>query len=71
MQDFHKTSMNIFGGDVITVKIKDGCRRPYLLMEMNHFRADTTRPLVEHLSQDFKNLIGGLGEDMITRLLQC
>ena len=26
-----------FGGDVITVKMKDGCRRPYLL-------TDTTRP---------------------------
>ena len=33
------------------VKIKDGCRRPYLSMDRNHFRACTTILLGEHLRQ--------------------
>ena len=33
------------------VKIKDGCWRPYLSTDRNHFRACTTRPLGEHLRQ--------------------
>ena len=36
---------------MLTVKIKDGSRPPYLSMDRNHFRMDTTRPLVEHLRQ--------------------
>ena len=39
MQGFHKNSMSSFGGDAITVKIKDGCWRPYLSRDRNHFPA--------------------------------
>ena len=28
---------------------QDGCQQPYLSMDRNHFWADTTRPLMEHL----------------------
>ena len=45
MQDF---------GDMITVKIKAGCRWPYLPTDRNHFLTDTTRPLGEHLRQVLK-----------------
>ena len=34
---------------MITVKIKDGCRQPYLLTDRNHFRVNTIRPLGKHL----------------------
>ena len=57
-----------FGGDAITVKIKDGCRRPYLSTDRSHFRADITRPLGEHFRQVSKqNPTSGLGGDAITR----
>ena len=36
---------------MVKVKIKDGCGRPYLSTDWNHFRADTTRLLGEHLRQ--------------------
>ena len=36
---------------MITVKIKVGRRRPYLLTDWNHFRVCTTRPLGEQLGQ--------------------
>ena len=52
---------------MITVRIKDGCRRPYLSTDRNHFRADINRPLVEHLRQDSKqsnNPTSGFGEDV-------
>ena len=48
-------SFSSFGGDAITVKIKDSCRRQYLSTDRNHFRADTARPLGEHHSQLSKN----------------
>ena len=65
MQGFHKNSMSSFEGDAISVKIKGGCRWPYLSTDRNHLRADTTRPLVEHLRQVLKNPISGLGGDAI------
>ena len=40
-----------FGGDAIKVKIIDVCRWPHLSTDRNHFRADTTRLLGEHLRQ--------------------
>ena len=46
---FRQKSSSGFGGEAITVKIKDGCRRPYLSTDQNHFWACTTRPLGEHL----------------------
>ena len=49
MQGFEKNSSHGFGGDAITVKMKDGCRRPYLSTDRNHFRPETTRR--EHLGQ--------------------
>ena len=52
---------------MITVKIKDGCRRPYLSTDQNHIRADTTRLLGEHLRQVSKNPTSGLGGHAITR----
>ena len=48
---FRQNSSSVFGGDAITVKIKDGCRQPYLWTDRNHFRACTTRPLGERLGQ--------------------
>ena len=48
------------------MKIKDGCRQPYLLTDQNHFRMETSRPLVELLRKVFKNSDNGLG-DVITR----
>ena len=54
---------------MITVKIEDGCRQPYL--STNHFQTCTTRSLGEHLGKFLKNLTSGLGEDAIRRLLQC
>ena len=36
---------------MITVKIKDSCRRPYLSSDRNHFRTCITRPLGEHPRQ--------------------
>ena len=36
---------------MITVKIKDGCWRPYLSMDQNHFQKDTASSLGEHLRQ--------------------
>ena len=48
--------------------IKDGARKSKI--EPNHLRADTTRPLVEHLRR-VSNPTSGLGGDAITRLLQC
>ena len=53
------------------VKIKDGCRQPYLSTDRNHFQACTTRSLGEHLGKFLKNLTSGICEDAITRLLQC
>ena len=50
MQGFYEVFIG-FGGDVITVKIKDGCRWPYLLMDWNHFMVCTTRPLGKPLDQ--------------------
>ena len=49
------------------VKLTDDCRRPFLSTDRNHFQADTTRALGEHLRQNQKNLTSGLGGDMITR----
>ena len=40
-----------FGGDAITMKIKDDCRRLYLSTDQNHFQVDTTRPLLKPLRQ--------------------
>ena len=58
-------------GYAITVKIKNGCRRPNLSTNRNHFRACTTTPLEEYLRQiSKKNQTSGLGGDAITRLLQ-
>ena len=68
---FRQNSSSGFGGDAITVKIKDGCRWPYLSTDWNHFRACTTKPLGEHLGQVLKNLTSGLWGDAIMRLLQC
>ena len=51
--------------------IKMAAVRPHLLMDWNHFRADTTRLLVEHVRQVSKNPTSGLGGDAIKRLLQC
>ena len=48
---FRQNSSSGFGGDVITVKIKDGCRRPYVSTDRNHFRACTTTPLGKHHRQ--------------------
>ena len=48
---FPQSSSSGFGGDAITVKSKDGCRRPSLSTDLNHFRACTTRPLGEQLEQ--------------------
>ena len=58
-----------FGGDAITVKIKDGCRRPHLLTNRIHFRAGTTRLLLGNISDNFRkiNPSSGLEEDAITR----
>ena len=51
---------------MITVKIKDGCLWPYLATDRNHFRADTTRLLAEHLRKVFKKSpISALGGDAI------
>ena len=36
---FRQNSSGGFGGDAMTVKIKDGCRWPYLSKDQNHFRA--------------------------------
>ena len=47
--------------------IKDGCRRPHLSTEWNHFRADTTKILGEHLRQVSKKSDQWLGGDAITR----
>ena len=55
-------------GDAITVKIKDGCRRPYLSMDQNHFRANTIRSLREHLRQVSKYPTSGLAGDAITEI---
>ena len=33
------------------MNIKDGCRRPHLSTDRNHFRANTTKLLGEHLIQ--------------------
>ena len=46
-----QNSSSGFGGDAIKVKIKDGCRRPHLWTDRNHFRADTTRLLGKYLRQ--------------------
>ena len=43
------------GRDAITVKIKIGGWLPHLSTDRIHFRADTTKPLGEHLRQVFKN----------------
>ena len=51
---FRQNSSIGFGGDAIKVKIKDGCRRPYLSTDWNQFREDTTRQLVKHLRQVYK-----------------
>ena len=48
---FQRNSSSGFGGNAITVKIKFGRRRPYLLTDWNHIRADTTRPLGEQHGQ--------------------
>ena len=64
MQCFHKKHMSSFGGDAITVKIKDGCRRPYLSIDRPIFRADTTRPLAEHLKTSFKTIRPVVSEEM-------
>ena len=55
---------------MITVKIKDGCQWPHLSTDWNHYRADTTRPLVEHIRQVSKNPTSGLGGDAMTKLLK-
>ena len=68
---FRLRSSSDFGGDVITVNIKDGCWWPYLSTNRKHFQADTTRPLREHLRHVKKNPTSGLGGDAIRRLLQC
>ena len=48
---FRLNSSSSFG-DAITVKLKDGCRRPYLSTDQKkHFLVDTTKPLGEHLRQ--------------------
>ena len=46
---FRQNSFGSFGGDALTVKIKDGFHLPYLSTDWNHFWASTTRPLGEHL----------------------
>ena len=51
---FQLNSSSGFGGDAIMVKIKDGCRQPYLLMDLCHFQVCTTRPLGEYLGQVLK-----------------
>ena len=52
MQAFDKIPPRISDrGDAIPVKIKDGCRRPYLLTDRNHFWACITIPLGEHLGR--------------------
>ena len=48
---FRQHSSSSFGGDALTVKIKDGCHLPYLSTDWNHFWACTTRPLGEHLRE--------------------
>ena len=48
---FRQNSSSCFGGDVLKVKIKVGYWRPYLSMNRNHFRANTTRPLGESIRQ--------------------
>ena len=67
MQGFKIISPSGFGGDAIKVKIKDGCRRPHLSADRNHFRADTTRLLGEQLRQVLKTPTSGLGGNAITR----
>ena len=51
MHVFHKIPPVGFNGDVIKMKTKDGCRRPHPSTDRNHFRADTTRLLGDHLRQ--------------------
>ena len=52
----------------MTAKTKDGCWRPYLSTDRNHFRADITRQLEEYLRQVLKkNTSSCLGGDEITR----
>ena len=48
---FRHNSSSGFRGDAITVKIKDGCCRPYLSTDRSHFRACTIRPLGEQFGQ--------------------
>ena len=49
------------------IKIKDGCWWPYLSMDRNHFRTDTTRPLGDISDKFLKNPTSGLGGDAIPR----
>ena len=51
---FRQNSSSGFGGDVITVKIKVGRRRPYLSTDQNHIRASIDRPLGQQLGQVLK-----------------
>ena len=69
MQSFDKIPPLVSGGDAITVKIKDGCRKPHLSTDRNHFRACTTRPLGGTSLASFeKNPTSGLRGDAISRL---
>ena len=64
-----KTS-NGSGGDAITAKINDECRRPYLSGDQNHFPAGTPRPQKKHVRQVLKHATSDVGGDAITKLLQ-
>ena len=64
-----QNSSSGFGGDAIMVKAKDCCRQPYLSMDSNNFRSDTTRLLGEHLRQVLKNSTQWSLGDLIMRLL--
>ena len=51
---FHQILNNTAVADLTkTIRrlIKDGERRPFLSLNQNHFRANKTRPLVEHIRQ--------------------
>ena len=53
----------------ITVKIKDGRRRPYLCTDRNRFRVDTTTPLREHLRQEYEQWPQGRCDNVIVTML--
>ena len=55
LRGFRQNFLGGFGRDTITVKIKDGCRRPHKSTDRDRFRADTTTLLVKHIRQVFKN----------------